>query len=230
MAVVLFFETKVSIKTAAMSRRAIRAGPTIRFRSALSIRRQMVDHFRQMLAQARQQLVAGQAGLRHQAVDLVGAKRVGEIVRRDLLVRAGAHPGTGGFAMAVLLKLFQEVAKAAADHAASRRQRASRRDYLSGCRQDRRHWTAKHAPRPPPVEGAGAGAGSAGRVVGGQMLDRFPRQQTQDRHGHRRHATGGALGLLGPRGPFCMPLRTSSKPMVLSCRYKPRLSKHTGGP
>ena len=27
-----------------------------------------------------------------------------------------------------------------------------------------------------------------------------------------------ALGLLGPRGPFCMPLSTSSKPMVVSCR------------
>jgi len=24
------------------------------------------------------------------------------------------------------------------------------------------------------------------------------------------------LGVLGPRGPFCMPLRTSSRPMVLS--------------
>jgi hypothetical protein len=24
------------------------------------------------------------------------------------------------------------------------------------------------------------------------------------------------LGALGPRGPFCMPLRTSSRPMVLS--------------
>ena len=26
-----------------------------------------------------------------------------------------------------------------------------------------------------------------------------------------------ALGLLGPRGPFCMPLSMSSKPMVVSC-------------
>ena len=25
-----------------------------------------------------------------------------------------------------------------------------------------------------------------------------------------------ALGVLGPRGPFCMPLSTSSKPMVVS--------------
>lgn len=27
-----------------------------------------------------------------------------------------------------------------------------------------------------------------------------------------------ALGSLGPRGPFCMPFNTSSKPMVFSCR------------
>src|SRR4051812_5605070 len=26
------------------------------------------------------------------------------------------------------------------------------------------------------------------------------------------------LGVLGPRGPFCMPLSTSSKPIVVSCR------------
>ena len=26
----------------------------------------------------------------------------------------------------------------------------------------------------------------------------------------------GAVGVLGPRGPFCMPLSTSSKPMVVS--------------
>ena len=39
-----------------------------------------------------------------------------------------------------------------------------------------------------------------------------------------------AFGSLGPRGPFCMPLSTSSKPMVLSCRYVPRRLKHTGAP
>ena len=41
-----------------------------------------------------------------------------------------------------------------------------------------------------------------------------------------------ALGLLGPRGPFCMPLSTSSKPMVLSCRIQPAarniLTRHDG--
>ena len=38
-----------------------------------------------------------------------------------------------------------------------------------------------------------------------------------------------ALGLLGPRGPFCMPLSTSSKPMVVSCRCQPG-GKHNGAP
>ncbi len=38
-----------------------------------------------------------------------------------------------------------------------------------------------------------------------------------------------SLGSLGPRGPFCMPLRTSSKPIVVSCRLiLPRKGKTTG--
>jgi hypothetical protein len=32
----------------------------------------------------------------------------------------------------------------------------------------------------------------------------------------------GALGVLGPRGPFCMPLSTSSKPIVTSCQVPAR--------
>ena len=39
------------------------------------------------------------------------------------------------------------------------------------------------------------------------------------------------LGLLGPRGPCCMPLSTSSKPMVLSCRVlPPHGKKHRRAP
>src|SRR6185312_12128623 len=77
----------------------------------------MVDHLGQMLAQAREQIVARQAGLRHQAIDLIGAQRIGKIVRRNLLVRARADPGIGGFAMTILLELLEQVAKSAADHA-----------------------------------------------------------------------------------------------------------------
>src|SRR5580700_2671233 len=80
----------------------------------------MVDHLGQMLAEAIQQVLARQAALRHQAVDLVGAKRVGEIARRDLLVRAWAHPRIGRLAVAVLLELLEQVAQSAADNAACR--------------------------------------------------------------------------------------------------------------
>ena len=39
-----------------------------------------------------------------------------------------------------------------------------------------------------------------------------------------------ALGVLGPRGPFCMPLSTSSKPMVVSCQLVSPAPKHNRGP
>ncbi|WP_429024524.1 hypothetical protein [Bradyrhizobium sp. I1.14.4] len=40
----------------------------------------------------------------------------------------------------------------------------------------------------------------------------------------------GVLGALGPRGPFCMPLSTSSKPMIVSCRNRAPSGKHSFGP
>src|ERR1700722_12786376 len=80
----------------------------------------MVDHLGQMLAEAVQQVLARQAALRHQAVDLVGTKRVGEIAGGDLLVWSRAHPRIGGFAVAVLLELLEQVAQSAADDAAGR--------------------------------------------------------------------------------------------------------------
>jgi hypothetical protein len=51
----------------------------------------MVDHLRQMLAEAIKQFLARQAALRHQTVDLIGAERAGEITRRYLLVRSRAN-------------------------------------------------------------------------------------------------------------------------------------------
>src|SRR4051794_35155447 len=71
-----------------------------------------------MLAQAIEQFIARQSRLRCQRVDLVGAERAPEIVRGNLLVRPRAHPGIGGIAVAAVLKLLEQVAKAAADHAA----------------------------------------------------------------------------------------------------------------
>src|SRR6185437_10997284 len=47
------------------------------------VRRQMVDHLRQILAEAVEQVVARHAALGCQRIDLVGAERIGEIAGRD---------------------------------------------------------------------------------------------------------------------------------------------------
>src|SRR5579864_5301519 len=78
----------------------------------------MIDDVGQMLAQSVQQFLARQTALRHQAVDLVGAKCVGQIARRDLLVWSRAHPGIGGIAVTILLELLEQVAQSAAEDAA----------------------------------------------------------------------------------------------------------------
>src|SRR5581483_247411 len=83
-----------------------------------AVRRQMIDHLRQILAEALEQIVARQAALRGDRIDLVGAERTCQIARRDRLVRALADPGIGGVALAALLQLLHEVAEPAGDHAA----------------------------------------------------------------------------------------------------------------
>src|SRR3954453_19586689 len=85
-----------------------------------SVRRQMVDHLRQILAEAGEQFVARQPALGGQAFDLVGAERIGEIAGRDRLVLALADPGIRGLAVAALLELVQEIATPAAQHAPGR--------------------------------------------------------------------------------------------------------------
>src|SRR5260370_30901629 len=77
----------------------------------------MIDHVGQLLAETREQFLARQASLRHQAVDLIGAERAREIARRNLLVRAVSDPRAGGFAMATLLQPFEQIAEPARDHA-----------------------------------------------------------------------------------------------------------------
>src|SRR5258708_11246003 len=57
-----------------------------------SIRRQVVDHLRQILAEAVEQVVARHAALRCELVDLIGAQGAVEIAGRDRLVRAFADP------------------------------------------------------------------------------------------------------------------------------------------
>src|SRR5439155_8196117 len=80
----------------------------------------MVDDVGQILAEALQQFVAGQAALGGELLNLVGAERVGEIAGCDLLVGSIADPGVRLVAKSLLLELVQEVAEAAAQDAASR--------------------------------------------------------------------------------------------------------------
>src|SRR5882757_9590034 len=53
---------------------------------------QLINDPRQVLAQALKQLLARQAGVFHQRIDLIGAERLGKIVRSDRLVRSAADP------------------------------------------------------------------------------------------------------------------------------------------
>src|SRR5690242_6655550 len=78
----------------------------------------MIDHFRQVLAEAAQQVVPRHATLGGERLDLVGAQRLGEIVGCDRLVLSGANPGIGGVALATLLQLFHQVSEPAGDDAA----------------------------------------------------------------------------------------------------------------
>src|SRR5262245_10615568 len=80
----------------------------------------MVDHLRQILAKTGEQLIARQTALGGQALDLIGAERVGEIAGRDRLVLALADPGIRGLAVAPLLELVEEIAEPAAEHGAGR--------------------------------------------------------------------------------------------------------------
>src|SRR5260221_7523606 len=57
-----------------------------------SVRRQMIDHVGQILAQPLQQIVARQSALRRQLFDLVGTERFGEVAGGDLLVGTVADP------------------------------------------------------------------------------------------------------------------------------------------
>ncbi len=149
--------------------------------------------FGQMLTEAREQFITRQSRLRRQRVDLIGAQGAGQIARRNLLVRSGAHPRIGGVAMAALLKLVQEVAEAAADHTAR----------CAACEQAAEAALEQIA-EPAAAKCTAESTGQAGihrrwrgrRIAAGLtaavMLDRLVCKQGQDRHGHRRHA---ALGI-----------------------------------
>src|SRR5580704_11119653 len=175
------------------------------FRRQPAVRRQMVDHLGQMLAEAIQQVLARQAALRHQAVDLVGAKRVGEIARRDLLVRAWAHPRIGRLAVAVLLEMLEQVAQSAADNAACRAtgKHAAEAALENGAKTAKTSTKAAAAKTATTKAAANSARRGCRRRCSGRsraaadVFDSLVGKQRQDRHGHRRHAAAGLCARSG---------------------------------
>src|SRR2546421_9513802 len=152
----------------------------------------MIDHLRQILAEAIEQLVARQSALRGQRIDLVGAERVGEIARCDRLVLAGPDPRIGFVALAALLQLLEHVAEPAADHAAGRtaREQAAKRTLQYVAKTTAKTTTETAAAR--------SAAGRRGRrlwrraaLARGHMFDGLPGEHAEERHRHRRHSPAG---------------------------------------
>src|SRR5882757_4435295 len=140
----------------------------------------MIDYIGQMLAQPREQFVARQPALRHQAIDLVDAQGAGEIAGRDLLVRTVAYPGVGRVALAVLLELLEQVTEPAAEHAS----RSATREQAAQSALEDVAKTATHSATGSYVAGRRRRART--HLGAAEMLDRLPGQQSEDRHGHRR--------------------------------------------
>src|ERR1700694_2188899 len=88
--------------------------------------------------------------------------------------------------MAVLLQLLEQVAESAADHAAGG---APGEQAAEAAFQNIADSAARHSG----IDGARRGRGSR-RCTGltaAEMFHRLPGEQTEDRHGHRRHAAAG---------------------------------------
>src|SRR5829696_1803306 len=147
----------------------------------------MIDDVGQMLAEALQQFVAGKAALGGELFNLVGAERVGEIAGRDLLVGAVADPGVSLIAKALLLELIEEVAEAAAQDAP--RRAAREQSAQAALEHVAQSATARAAAGQAGIDIAGRGRRLRRRagLVAAEMLDAFPGQERQDRHGQGRH-------------------------------------------
>ena len=85
-----------------------------------AVRRQLIDHLRQILAEAAEQFIARHSRLFDECANLVGTKRTPQIVGRYLLVGSGADPRIDGFTLSALLELLEQIVQAATKHASSR--------------------------------------------------------------------------------------------------------------
>ena len=86
-----------------------------------AVRRELVDHLRQLLAHAVEQVVARHAEPPRHRVDVVATDRARQVAGRNLPVRPAADPGVGDVAQAVVLELLEQAAEPAAENAAGRR-------------------------------------------------------------------------------------------------------------
>src|SRR4051794_35244669 len=149
----------------------------------------MIDHLRQILAETREQLVTRQAALGGQALDLVGAERIGEIAWCDRLVLALADPGIGSVAMTALLELVEEIAEPAAEHGAGR---AAREQAAKAALQQVTEAAASaRIHRRGEMRRCRRRLRRAAGLVAAQMLECLPGEQAKEGHGHGRHAAAG---------------------------------------
>src|SRR5262249_11582106 len=155
----------------------------------------MIDYAGKILAETVEEIVTRQAGLCGDGIDLIGAQGTREIAGRNWLVLALADPRIGGIALAALLQLLHEVAEAAGKNAAGR---TAGKQAAEAALE---HIAQAAAIAGPGIDGLRRGGWSRGgrgaRLAAAKMLDRFPGEQRQDRHCHRRHAAAGIRSWVG---------------------------------
>jgi hypothetical protein len=76
----------------------------------LTQRGQLIDDARQVSGERGDQLLAWEAGLARQGVDLCGAEGLLKLVRRDRLVAADVDPGLRDYAVPAMGEAIEELA------------------------------------------------------------------------------------------------------------------------
>src|SRR5262245_40993141 len=84
-------------------RRGLDHPPRLLLGRQAPLRGKLINQVRQILTQAIKQFVPAQAGLLAQRVERIAAERIRQILGRDVLVRAGADPGSRDAAMSAVL-------------------------------------------------------------------------------------------------------------------------------
>src|SRR5215467_4486576 len=149
----------------------------------------------------------------HQRVDLVGAERIGQIVRSDCLVGSAADPRISLFVEARLLKLLEQVVQATAQDAAGR-----------AASEEASEPALEEVTQPAPgflgrgdidlVAGLGrrglAGGGWRARLSAAKGSHRLIGKKAEYCHGDWRHAGAGAA-TAGRRG-WGLPVRAMLHP------------------